>query len=47
MKLVLTELGWQDYLWFQDNDRKLLKRINALIKDIKREHFEGLGNPNL
>lgn len=45
MKLVFTELGWQDYLWFQDNDRKLLKRLNTLIKDIKRDPFEGLGKP--
>ena len=32
MKLVFTELGWEDYLWFQDNDRQLLKRINLLIR---------------
>lgn len=30
MRLVFTELGWEDYLWFQDNDRQLLKRINLL-----------------
>ncbi|MBN1901850.1 type II toxin-antitoxin system YoeB family toxin [Candidatus Sumerlaeota bacterium] len=29
MKLVFTELAWEDYLWFQENDRNLLKRINA------------------
>jgi toxin YoeB len=37
MKLVFTELGWEDYLWFQENDPKLLKRVNELIKDAKRE----------
>ena len=45
MKLVFTELGWKDYLWFQENDRKLVKRINALIKDAQRNPFEGLGKP--
>jgi toxin YoeB len=33
MKLTFTEAGWNDYLWFQDTDKKLLKRINLLIKD--------------
>lgn len=45
MKLVFTELAWEDYIWFQENDRKLLKRINALIKDAKRSPFKGLGKP--
>ncbi len=45
MKLAFTESGWQDYLWFQENDPKLLKRINELIKDVKREPFKGLGKP--
>jgi len=45
MKLAFTESGWQDYLWFQENDPKLLKRINELIKDTKREPFKGLGKP--
>ena len=45
MKLVFTESGWRDYLWFQENDRKLLKRINALIKDVQRSPFEGQGKP--
>jgi len=31
--MAFTEAGWEDYLWFQENDRKRLKRINALIKD--------------
>jgi toxin YoeB len=45
MKLVFTETSWSDYLWFQENDRKLLKRINTLIKEAKRAPFEGIGNP--
>jgi toxin YoeB len=45
MKLSFTELGWEDYLWFQHNERKLLKKINVLIKDIQRTPYEGLGKP--
>ncbi len=45
MKIAFTESGWEDYLWFQQNDRKRLKRINALIKDVIRNPFEGLGKP--
>ncbi len=45
MKLTFTELAWKDYLWFQENDRKLLKRINALIKDAMRMPYEGIGKP--
>ena len=45
MKLVFTELGWEDYLWFQDNNRKLIKRINLLIKDAKRNPYSGIGKP--
>jgi toxin YoeB len=45
MRLVFTEAAWSDYLWFQDRDRKLLKRINTLIKDIIRSPYEGIGKP--
>jgi len=45
MKLVFTESAWQDYLWFQEKDHQLLKRINQLIKDTLRTPFEGLGKP--
>ncbi len=45
MKIAFTEAGWEDYLWFQQNDRKRLKRINALIKDVIRNPFDGLGKP--
>ena len=45
MKLVFTESTWKDYLWFQENNRRLLKRINELIKDAMRNPSEGLGKP--
>ncbi|MEM9218877.1 MAG: Txe/YoeB family addiction module toxin [Cyanobacteria bacterium P01_F01_bin.150] len=45
MKLTFTESGWEDYLWFQTTDKKLLKKINTLIKDIKRSPFDGIGKP--
>ena len=45
MRLVFTPAAWEDYLWFQDHDRKLLKRINSLIKDTLRSPFEGIGKP--
>jgi toxin YoeB len=45
MKLTFTEAAWDDYLWFQDTDKKILKRINVLIKDILRSPFDGIGKP--
>jgi toxin YoeB len=45
MKLVFTPVAWEDYLWFQEHDRKLLKRINLLIRDTLRTPFAGIGKP--
>lgn len=45
MILSWTDKVWEDYLFWQAQDRKILKRINALIKDTQRNPFEGLGNP--
>lgn len=45
MKLVFAENAWEDYLYWQRTDKKLLKRINTLIKDIQREPFDGIGKP--
>jgi toxin YoeB len=45
VRLVFTESAWQDYLWFQEKDRQLLRRINQLIKDALPTPFEGLGKP--
>lgn len=42
--LFLPE-GWEDYLYWQTQDKKTLRRINALIKDIQRSPFEGIGKP--
>jgi toxin YoeB len=45
MRLVFTETAWSDYVWFQEKDRRLLKRINSVIKDTLRSPFEGIGKP--
>ncbi len=45
MKLVFAEKAWEDYLYWQKTDKKTLKRINTLIKDITRDPFEGIGKP--
>jgi toxin YoeB len=45
MKKVWFEEAWRDYLWWQGQDRKTLKRINALIQDIERGGYGGLGKP--
>ncbi len=45
MKLVFAEQTWEDYLHWQATDRKLLKRINALIRDTTRTPFAGTGKP--
>ncbi|MDO4773054.1 MAG: Txe/YoeB family addiction module toxin [Bacillota bacterium] len=37
--------AWEDYLYWQTQDKKMLKRINQLIKDISRNPFEGIGKP--
>jgi toxin YoeB len=44
-KLAWTESAWADYLYWQGEDRKTLKRINKLISDTLRDPFEGLGKP--
>lgn len=45
MKLVFAEKAWEDYLYWQRTDRKAVKRVNALIKDVVRDPFEGIGKP--
>lgn len=45
MKLIFAEKAWDDYLYWLKTDKKLLNRINNLIKEIKREPFEGIGKP--
>ncbi|QIW15931.1 toxin YoeB [Pasteurellaceae bacterium RH1A] len=45
MKLIFSNEAWDDYLYWQQYDKTLLKRINTLIKDIRREPFAGIGKP--
>lgn len=45
MKLMFSEHAWEDYLYWQKTDKKIIKRINKLIKDIQRKKYEGLGKP--
>jgi toxin YoeB len=45
MNILFTPEGWEDYLWFQQNDKAGLKRINLLIRDAQRNPFSGLGKP--
>lgn len=45
MQVLWHESGWDDYIWWQSQDKKTLKRINALIKDMQRAPYEGLGKP--
>jgi toxin YoeB len=44
-RLAWTGQAWADYLYWQAHDKKTLKRINALIKDVLRAPFEGIGKP--
>jgi toxin YoeB len=45
VKITFSEKAWTDYLWWQIEDRTVLKRINTLIKDIMRNGNEGIGKP--
>lgn len=45
MPIKFSDHAWEDYLFWQANDRATLKRINALLKDIQRAPFEGIGKP--
>ena len=45
MRLLWEDRAWSDYLYWQSQDKKTLKRINALIKDIQRSTFDGMGKP--
>ena len=44
-QLIFKGEGWSDYLYWQTQDRKILKRINQLIIDIDRNGYEGIGKP--
>ncbi len=45
MRLVWDPHAWEDYVWWRTQDRKVLKRINALIRDVLRHGNEGIGKP--
>lgn len=45
MRLIFSAEAWEDYLYWQHHDRKILKRINLLIKEIWRDPFQGIGKP--
>ena len=45
MKIIFSSQAWDDYLFWQQTDRKILKRINSLIQEIARTPFVGTGKP--
>ncbi len=45
MKVIFADDAWEEYLYWQRADQKILKRINALIKEIQRTPYEGIGKP--
>ncbi len=45
MRYIFSEQAWDDYLFWQKTDKKILKRINRLIKEISRDPFMGAGKP--
>jgi toxin YoeB len=45
VKLIFSDHAWDDYLYWQKTDNKMLRRINTLIKEIKLDPFEGVGKP--
>ena len=45
MKKIWFDEAWEDYLYWQTQDKKTIKRINMLLRDIERGNFDGLGKP--
>ena len=45
MRLIFAEKAWEDYLFWQRDDPKIIRRIHELIKDATRHPFEGIGKP--
>lgn len=45
MQIKFDETAWEDYLYWQQTDRVVLKRINRLIREIQRDPFSGIGKP--
>jgi toxin YoeB len=45
MKLIFAATAWEDYLYWQQNDKRMVERINKLVKEVLREPFTGIGKP--
>jgi toxin YoeB len=45
MRIIFSKNAWEDYMSWQSEDKKILKKINDLIKDIQRTPYEGMGKP--
>jgi len=45
VNLIFADHAWEDYLYWQQRDKKILKRINSLLREIQRSPFEGIGKP--
>ena len=45
MRKIFSDKAWGDYLYWQKTDKKILKRLNDLLKDIDRDKFSGIGKP--
>lgn len=45
MKKIWFDEAWEDYLYWQQQDKKTIKRVNSLIKDIERNYYSGIGKP--
>lgn len=45
MKKIWDDKAWEDYLYWQAHDKQILKRLNALIQDVERAPFDGIGKP--
>ena len=47
MKILFSEQAWSDYLYWQSTDKRMIKKINTLLKDIARHPNKGLGKPEM
>ena len=45
MSKIWSDRAWEDYLFWQEQDRKTLRKLNKLIKEIERNPYEGIGKP--
>ena len=45
MKIIFSKNSWEDYIFWQSQDRKILRKVNELIKEIQRTPYQGKGKP--